>query len=256
MAGTLYLDHPGRGCHEYTKICFRDLSERDSSAAARVSRRAGQGTALPVLAAGGGSGRRPAARWTGQICPIMLTDITAFSAQRRSDEDRLALRRTMYDMLQRAFEAAGLPWRELHTEDRGDGTLIVIPPDTPATAVAAQALGHLAAALRQHNQSASDALRMQLRVALHAGPVIRDAQGVTGNAINQTARLVQARALRKHLNETQADLGVIVSAYIYDNVIRQHDGQPMAAADYRKIRFRVKESALTAWIHLTGAASE
>ena len=38
---------------------------------------------------------------------------------------------------------------------------------------------------------------MQLRVALHAGPVIRDVQGVTGNAINQTARLVQARTLRK-----------------------------------------------------------
>ena len=56
--------------------------------------------------------------------------------------------------------------------------------------------------------------------------------------------------------ETQADLGVIVSAYIYDNVIRQHDGQPRAATPYRKIRFRVKESALTAWIHLTGAASE
>lgn len=198
----------------------------------------------------------PAARLTGQLCPIMLTDITAFSAHRRSDEDRLALRRTMYDMLQRAFEAARLPWRDLHKEDRGDGTLIVIPPDTPATAVAAQALGHLAAALGQHNQSASDALRMQLRVALHAGPVIRDAQGVTGNAINQTARLVQARPLQKRLNETQADLGVIVSAYIYDNVIWQHDGQPMAAADYRKIRFRVKESALTAWIHLTGAASE
>ncbi|HET9079416.1 MAG TPA: hypothetical protein VFO01_02715 [Trebonia sp.] len=44
---------------------------------------------------------------TGQLCPIMLTDITGFSAQRRSDEDRLGLRRTMYDMLQRAFEAAG-----------------------------------------------------------------------------------------------------------------------------------------------------
>ena len=199
---------------------------------------------------------RPTARLTGQLCPIVLTDIIGFSAQLRSDEDRLTLRRTMYDMLQRAFEAARLPWRDLHREDRGDGTLIVIPPDTPATAVTAQALGHLAAALRQHNQSASDALRMQLRVALHAGPVIRDAQGVTGNAINQTARLVQARTLRKHLNETQADLGVIVSAYIYDNVIRQHDGPPMAAADYRKVRFRVKESALTAWIHLTGVASE
>ncbi len=201
-------------------------------------------------------GVRSATRWTGQICPIVLTDITAFSAHRRSDEDRLILRRTMYDMLQRAFEAAGLMWRELHTEDRGDGTLIVVPPDTPASAVAARALGHLAAALRWHNQSASDALRMQLRVALHAGPVIRDAQGVTGHAINQTARLVQARILRKKLDETQADLGVIVSAYIYDNVIRQHEGQPMDATLYRKIRFRVKESALTAWIHLTGVTSE
>ena len=57
-------------------------------------------------------------------------------------------------MLQRAFEAAGLMWRELHTEDRGDGTLIVVPPDTPASAVAARALGQLAAALRRHNQSA------------------------------------------------------------------------------------------------------
>jgi hypothetical protein len=57
----------------------------------------------------------------------MLTDITAFSAHRRSDEDRLTLRRVMYDMLQRAFEAARLPWRDLHKEDRGDGTLIVIP---------------------------------------------------------------------------------------------------------------------------------
>jgi class 3 adenylate cyclase len=183
-------------------------------------------------------------------------DITAFSAHRRSDEDRLILRRTMYDMLQRAFEAAGLMWRELHTEDRGDGTLIVVPPDTPASAVAARALGQLAAALRRHNQSASDALRMQLRVALHAGPVIRDAQGVTGHAINQTARLVQARILRKRLTETRADLGVIVSAYIYDYVIRQHKGQPMDATPYRKIRYQVKESALTAWIHLTGAASE
>jgi hypothetical protein len=86
--------------------------------------------------------------------------------------------------------------------------------------------------------------------------VIRDAQGVTGHAINQTARLVQARILRKLLSETRADLGVIVSAYIYDYVIRQHEGQPMDAAPYRKIRFRVKESALTAWIHLTGAVGE
>ena len=193
--------------------------------------------------------------WTGQICPILLTDISGFSTRGRSDDDRLTLRRVMYDLLQQAFGAAGLRWREFHTEDRGDGALIVIPPDTPASPVVSYVLSRLASALRQHNQSASDALRMQLRLALHAGPVIRDAQGMTGHAINQTARLVQASTLRKHLKETRADLGVIVSGYIYDNVIRQHGGQPAGAADYQKIRFRAKESALTAWIYLAGGAA-
>ena len=195
---------------------------------------------------------RPAVSWTGQICPILLTDISGFSRRSRSDDDRLNLRRIMYSLLQQAFEAAGLSWREFHTEDRGDGALIVSPPDIPAGAVATYVPGRLAAALRRHNQSASDALRMQLRVALHAGPVTGDAQGMTGNAINQTARLIQAGLLRKHLKETGADLGIIVSAYIYDNVIRQHGGQPIGPADYRRIRFRAKESALTAWIHLAG----
>jgi hypothetical protein len=64
---------------------------------------------------------RPAASWTGQICPILLTDISGFSRHSRNDEDRLNLRRIMYDLLQQAFEAARLPWREFHTEDRGDG---------------------------------------------------------------------------------------------------------------------------------------
>src|SRR5437588_5059531 len=85
MAGTLYLDHPGRGCHEYTKICFRTCRSATFHRGV-VSRRL-------LRAPHPGAGRvRPAIGWTGQICPIVLTDITAFSAPRRNDEDRLALR--------------------------------------------------------------------------------------------------------------------------------------------------------------------
>lgn len=193
------------------------------------------------------------ASWTGQICPIVLTDITAFSSPGRNDNDRLSLRRVMYDLLPDAFENSGLSWQDYYKEDRGDGTLVVVPPYVPASLIVEHALGRLAVTLREHNQQASDALRMQLRVALHAGPVVRDAQGMAGNAINHTARLVQAKVLGRHLMETQADLGIIASAYVYDNVIKQQAYLSPAAAGYQKVRFHAKESTLTAWIHLAGA---
>ena len=56
--------------------------------------------------------------------------------------------------------------------------------------------------------------------------------------------------LGKQFTETQADLGVIVAAFFYDNVIKQHDGQPPASARHRRLRFQAKESIITAWVHL------
>ena len=194
-----------------------------------------------------------AATWTGQICPIILTDITAFGSQVRNDNDRLSLRRLMYDLLPEAFETSGIPWQDCYKEDRGDGTLIVVPSYISANLIVEHTLGRLGATLRAHNQQASDALRMQLRVALHAGPVTRDAHGMAGNAINHTARLVQAKVLGKILRESQADLGVIASAYVYDNVIKQYDPQAPATAEYQRVRFQSKESMLTAWLYLAGA---
>jgi len=190
--------------------------------------------------------------WTGQICPIILTDITAFGSQVRNDNDRLSLRRLMYDLLPEAFETSGIPWQDCYQEDRGDGTLIVVPPYVPANLIVEHALHRLGAALRAHNEQASNALRMQLRVAIHAGPVTRDAHGMTGNAINHTARLVQAKVLGRILRESQADLAVIASGYVYDNVIKQYDPQSPGTVEYQKVRFQSKESMLTAWLYLAG----
>lgn len=52
--------------------------------------------------------------------------------------------------------------------------------------------------------------------------------------------------------ETGADVGFIASAFVYDNVIRQR-GEPIDAADFKRVRFRAKESMVTAWIYLAGA---
>jgi hypothetical protein len=194
------------------------------------------------------------ANWTGQICPIVLTDITAFCSLSRNDVDRLSLRRVMYGLLPEAFGAAGLSWHDCYREDRGDGALIVVPPHLPGAPLLQHALSHLARELRRYNEQAAGPLRMQLRVALHAGPIVRDQHGMTGNAINHTARLVQAKVLGQRLRRTGADLGVITSAYFYDNVIKQHGGPPPGAGSYEKVRFQAKESSITAWIHLAHAA--
>ena len=92
---------------------------------------------------------------------------------------------------------------------------------------------------------------MQLRVALNVGPVVSDPQGVSGEAIILAARLLEAPALKKALAKTAADLGVIVSPFIYDSVIKHAPGY-VDPAQYHRLRFRVKESDVTAWMYLSG----
>jgi hypothetical protein len=55
MAGTLYPDDPGWGCHEYTKI-FVEICRNATAPRRRGATPIGPGIAVPVPAAGGGSG--------------------------------------------------------------------------------------------------------------------------------------------------------------------------------------------------------
>ncbi len=92
---------------------------------------------------------------------------------------------------------------------------------------------------------------MQLRVALNVGPVVSDPQGVSGEAIILAARILEAPVLKKELARSTADLGVIVSAFIYDSVVKHAPGS-VDPGQYRHLRFRVKESTVTAWMYLAG----
>lgn len=67
----------------------------------------------------------------------------------------------------------------------------------------------------------SDAVRTQLRVAVHVGPVITDLMGLSGEAI--TARLLNAPILQRALAETAAHLGLIVSTVVYESVAKHRD---------------------------------
>ncbi|HLN71575.1 MAG TPA: hypothetical protein VK280_30430, partial [Streptosporangiaceae bacterium] len=188
--------------------------------------------------------------WTGQNCSICITDITAFSDSSRDDRDRRSVRGAMYRMLTDAFNDSGIRWRACHREDRGDGALIIVPPNIPTSAVV-DAAALLAAALGRHNRQVSAATRICLRVAIHVGPVMTDSEGVSGHAINQAARLVEAAPLKRQIAETGADLGLATSEFVYDTVISQ-SREPAELARYQKIRFRAKGSKAVAWMYLSG----
>jgi CRP-like cAMP-binding protein len=188
------------------------------------------------------------AAWTGQNCSILFTDIAAFGAHVRNEEDRRLIRRVAYELLWNSCERAGVDWSACHHEDRGDGILLVLPPSTPTSLIIDPLLTYLAARLKQHNHRASDAICIQLRVALHVGPVNSDAEGVTGDAIIYAARLLDAPILKRQLSETGADVGFITSEFVYDTFVR-HGLAGIDPHEYRRVTFQAKESRIRAWMH-------
>jgi CRP-like cAMP-binding protein len=188
-------------------------------------------------------------RWNGHNCSIFLADISGFGRLDRNDDDRRTIRNTVYAFLQEACENSQVPWPDCHREDRGDGALIIVPPSTPTRSVVDPLLACLAAALEQHNRQATPATRIQLRVALHVGPVVSEPQGVSGEAIILASRIIEAAKLKKELARTGAQLGVIVSPFVYESVIKHSPGD-VDPNQYRQLRFRVKESNLAAWMYL------
>ncbi len=191
------------------------------------------------------------ASWAGRNCTIVYTDIAGFSSRVRDEDDRIEVRRAMYTALRESFEESGVPWDACYSEDRGDGALIVVPPEMPTAAVIDPMIAALGLRLRRHNHRSSEAVRIQLRVAMDVGPVVPDPPGMSGWTIINAARLLDAAPLKARLAATGADLGVIASRFVYDSVIAHSPGY-VNADEYEPIACRVKETDIEGWIHLRG----
>jgi hypothetical protein len=193
--------------------------------------------------------------WASPNCSILFTDIAAFGDPIRTDHDRGVVRTVLYQVLLETFAESNLSWENCHHADRGDGVLTVVPPSLPTVSIVDPLLALLAAKLKRHNRQANDPIRIQLRAALHVGPVAVDPHGLSGQSIIHTARLLNAPMLTYALARTTADLAVIASTYVYDAVIRHGPGL-VDPTTYQRVEFEVKESKMTAWIHLAGNNTE
>jgi hypothetical protein len=127
--------------------------------------------------------------------------------------------------------------------------MMVAPPNVSTAKVLDRLLQELPGALDQHNCSERKSAQFQLRLAVNVGPVVSDTMGVSGEAIIVAARLVEAPDFKQALVRSTAELGVIVSPFVYETVIR-HGQDPDYVAAYSPVPVEVKESRTAAWMTL------
>ena len=187
-------------------------------------------------------------RLTGQNCTVVRTDVVAPSADERDDEGRQIIRRETLAMTQRAL---GPAWDKCRYEDRGDGLLIVVPPDIPTAQVIERLLTVLPPSLKRHNRTHSDSGRIQLLVAVDVGSIEEDVAGVSGKSIISVSRMLDAPAFKQAMASQGAVLGVVVSPFVYQAHI-QPGGSLIDPVDYTEVPVQVKETRGSAWMQLIG----
>lgn len=97
-------------------------------------------------------------------------DIVGFGARCQDDDVQIFVHRTLYHILEVAFERAGVGWPASLCEDRGGGTLVIVPAETAPATVLGPLVTELAVCLRQYNKLVADAAQIWLRMAVNDGP--------------------------------------------------------------------------------------
>ena len=179
---------------------------------------------------------------------MVAVDIVSFGAPYRDEEIQMLLRQLMYGHLEEAFEMSHVPWHHCYHEDRGDGALVVLPPDVPAYLLADVLPYHLHSALRRVNRFLDSCARMRLRMAAHVGNVYQDPYGVSGHAVNHLFRLLDADALKGAVRTSRAPLGVILSDRLREDLAAY--GGPLDVLGYRAVDVVCKETEARAWVRV------
>jgi hypothetical protein len=181
----------------------------------------------------------------GHLCGLFAVDIVAFNAQHRDDDIQVYVHKSMYEMLQIAFDRSDVPWSDCAHEDCGDGALVIVPPTIPFGRMVTVP-DRLRTLVRRHNHVSSDAAQVQLRTAMHIGSVHYDGHGFVGHDVSLLFRLLDARAFRRMLSESSAEVAFIASGNAYEHVIRRN---PSLAepTPFRRLLVHVKETRTRAW---------
>ncbi|NVI90577.1 hypothetical protein, partial [Actinomadura sp. BRA 177] len=190
---------------------------------------------------------------------ILAVDIEGSTA--RTDPVKAELRRTLYRLLEEAFNRAGIGrgYREEYV-DRGDGALVLVHPfdEVPKTLLLHPVIPILSGLLAEYNSaqtiSPGGDRRIRVRVVVHAGEVQSDGHGNFGEALDVAFRLLDSAEAKEALRRTSAPLALVVSEDIYHSIVR-HGYEGIRADCYVPlVRLEVTGRSHQGWVHDAGAA--
>lgn len=183
----------------------------------------------------------------GRFAMVMGLDIADFGAAWRDDDARAHIRSALFSTVRSGFEEGRIPWSDVYCEDRGDGALVIAPSDASPEILLGLVLTEIARLVRRHNRLSSAVAQLRVRIALHVGYMRREGQGFSGHALVLPWRLVDARPFKQRCDEEEADVGVILSDYLYDEMVRNGILDP---GDYVPLSLPVKGAVEQGWVRL------
>ena len=176
---------------------------------------------------------------------IVVVDIAGSS--RWDNLAQLRARTALTRMMRAAFRAAGVAWWRLSSQDQGDGWLFIVPPGVSKADLLDPFVPRLVAELREYNTLVAPAWRIRLRLAVHAGELLRAGMRWVSEDVKLACRIVDGEPLYEHLAYGDSDLAVVVSERIHDGVVR-HGYRGIDPAGYAPVRIKVKEVDVMAWL--------
>ena len=179
----------------------------------------------------------------------LVISVDARRSGQYEDIDKPRMRERIYRVLETAFTHASVGLDALHMEDRGDGVLIAVTGRIAVSRLLGLWLVEVHEKLRDENRGLR--VPLGLRIGMHVGPVRHDGRGISGRAVDLACRLADSSVARGLLDAEDADLVLVTSQSLYEDVV-SGGGKFIEPAHYSPARLELKEGEVTAWFHLPG----
>ncbi|MGC9535353.1 hypothetical protein [Streptomyces sp. UG1] len=179
----------------------------------------------------------------------LVISVDARRSGEYDDVDKPRMRARIYRVLDTAFTNAKVRRDAVHLEDRGDGVLVSVAGRIAAGRLLGLWMVEVHEKLRDENRDLATPLG--LRIGMHVGPVRHDGRGISGRAVDLACRLADSSVARKLLDAEKADLVLVTSQSLYEDVVSA-GGKFIEPAHYAPARLELKEGEVTAWFRLPG----
>jgi tetratricopeptide (TPR) repeat protein len=183
---------------------------------------------------------------------VLVIDVEGFGLLADSDRKQVLVRQRLHRALQRTLAAIGVePEQVLALTDLGDGALVVLDHTVASGRLLGMGIAELVAALADDDHPLGPAnSQLRLRVAVHHGPLVRDAHGYTGQTLTLAFRLLDAELGRVVLGTVPtAALVVLASEAAYQDLLTSGD---VTADLFEPVWVAHKETTTRAWLYLPG----